>query len=329
MKYIVFLFGLGAVLLFFFSSCSENTHQPEQNDQNIMEQTKEAPIATVDFTNHEFFQPVNESITHLHGLGYPNNQGSLFVATHHGIKVYSEGKWLETVDHYHDYMGFQATVDGFYSSGHPEEGSDLLDPLGLMKSEDFGETLEQISFYGESDFHHLSAGYFTPSIYIVNTVPNSQIDAGLFYSNDGGNSWEKSQLEGLPSTSAHSIANHPRLSKIVGISTPDGLYVSHNNGNSFSLVSDELPIGALYIKDESILYVMEEPEPLLLEQPLESDDANEIPLPELKKGETILYIAVNPLNENEISLSTSLSNVWMTKDYGESWTNILIEGNIP
>ncbi|WP_246941632.1 F510_1955 family glycosylhydrolase [Bacillus pinisoli] len=329
MKYIIFLLGLGAVLFFFFASSSDNTNQPQRQDINI-ENEKSMEASGIPFSEHIFFQPLQEPIFHLHGLGYPNNQGALFLATHHGLKVFYNGQWLETRGNNHDYMGFQATADGFYTSGHPEEGTELANPIGLMKSEDLGETLEKVSFYGESDFHHLSAGYFTQSIYVVNTVPNSQIETGLYYSTDGGTSWENSRLEGLPLTSAHSIATHPRLAKTVGISTPEGLYLSHNKGNSFSLVSEEIPVGAVFIKEESILYVVEDGNNrMLLEQPLESDDTKEIPLPSLKEDESILYLAVSPINEEEISFSTDKGNVWTTTNYGNSWSNILVEGNVP
>jgi photosystem II stability/assembly factor-like uncharacterized protein len=331
LKYIVFFIGLTVVLLLFFSSCSDSSSdQGNITGPAIQNESMKAKPAGVDFAGHDFFQPVSEPISHIHGIGYPNNQVALFVATHHGLKVFSNGTWYETQEYNHDYMGFQATSSGFYSSGHPEEGSALQNPLGLLRSEDFGKTIEEISFYGESDFHHMAASYFTPSIYVVNTVPNSQLGTGLYYSPDGGQMWEQSELEGLPVSSAHSLATHPRLAKIIGISTPEGLFLSHNNGNSFSLISEERSVGALFIKDESVLYVIEEgEEKQLLEQSLESDDAKQIPLPTLSEGDSVLYLAVNPLDEKEISFSTVAGDVWKTKDYGESWSNILNKGNLP
>ena len=47
------------------------------------------------------------------------------IATHSGIKVYQNGKWLEAKTGLHDYMGFQATKNGFFASGHPEPGANL------------------------------------------------------------------------------------------------------------------------------------------------------------------------------------------------------------
>ena len=68
------------------------------------------------------------------------------IATHSGIKVYQNGKWLEAKTGLHDYMGFQATKNGFFASGHPEPGANLKNPLGLMKSSDGGNTLEKLAF---------------------------------------------------------------------------------------------------------------------------------------------------------------------------------------
>jgi hypothetical protein len=332
LKYIVFIVGLGTMLVLIFSSCSDtidqdhtSNHVESQNNGKI--DKPDQSIKATDFANHDFFRPISaDRITHIHGLGYPNNQGALFIATHHGLKVYSQGKWFETVSNNHDFMGFQATASGFYSSGHPEKGSDLENPLGLLRSEDLGESLQQLSFYGESDFHHMSASYFSESIYVVNTHPNSKIGSGLYFSQDMGRTWTESEMEGLPATSAHALATHPKLAKIIGISTPEGMYLSHDSGNSFSLVSEALPVGALLIKDESVLYVIHENNELqLLEQSLESDDTQEIKLPPINNDDAILYLAVNPHNEDELSICTVKGSVWMTKDNGKNWLNIITE----
>jgi hypothetical protein len=336
LKYIVFIVSLGTMLVLFYSSCSDtidqdhtSNHAESQNNKKIDE--SDQLIKAIDFASHDFFRPITtDRITHIHGLGYPNNQEALFIATHHGLKVYTQGKWYETVSNNHDFMGFQATATGFYSSGHPEEGSDLKNPLGLLRSEDLGESLQPLSFYGESDFHHMSASYFSERVYVVNTHSNSEIGSGLYFSQDMGRTWTNSVMEGLPATSAHALATHPKLAKIVGISTPEGLYLSHDSGNSFSLVSEALPVGALFIKDESVLYVIQENKELhLLEQSLESDDTQETELPPINDDDAILYLAVNPHNEEEMSFYTIKGSVWMTTDNGKSWLNIVAEEKLP
>ncbi|BDG43446.1 hypothetical protein PcaKH35_17910 [Parageobacillus caldoxylosilyticus] len=113
---------------------------------------------------------------------------------------------------------FPATDDGFYSSGHPEEGSSLGNPLGLVKSFDNGQTLMNLGFYKESDFHYMTVGYKSHTIYVVNHEENKTLGQGLFYSKDDGKKWLQSQLNGLPQTAAGTIAAHPTDENMVGIS---------------------------------------------------------------------------------------------------------------
>lgn len=174
----------------------------------------------------------------------------------------------------------------------------------------------------------MAASYYTERIYVINEYPNSELGVGLFYSKDNGETWTGSKLQGLPAVSAHSFASHPDLGEIIGITTPEGLYLSHNNGDRFSLISEPVPTTALFIKDESILYVVEQEGTFqLVEQSLESDAAVRVNLPDIG-DDSILYLAVNPLNREEISFSTFNSSVWMTLDNGSNWTNLIKEGTI-
>lgn len=322
--FICIFFGLAIV-----SGCSNEERDVKEDANESIESKEESPSNGVDITKHEAFQPMKEEgITHIHGIGYPNSQSALFIATHHGLKVYSNGSWFETKQNNHDYMGFQATSTGFYSSGHPEEGSNLKNPLGLLFSNDYGQTLKQLSFYGESDFHFMALSYESNQVYVVNEHPNSEIGAGLFFSKDG-KTWTQSKLSGLPAVSAQSIAVHPKLGQIIGLSTPKGLYLSHDNGDTFSLVTKDVPVFSFVFKENSILYVMEEKGALkLVEQSLESDDFTEKNLPKLVQDETVTSLAVSPLNEREISISTSKGSVWVTSDDGKNWTWIIEAGKM-
>ena len=54
-------------------------------------------------------------------------------------------------------MGFAvAGPDHYYASGHPGEGSDLPNPMGLIESTDGGQTWQVLSRQGESDFHAMA-----------------------------------------------------------------------------------------------------------------------------------------------------------------------------
>src|SRR3546814_10803145 len=98
----------------------------------------------------------------------------------------------------HDYMGFSATRDTFYSSGHPAPGSDLVNPFGLIKSTDGGQTWQKLGLEGESDFHILATSYGTNAIYVLNHQANSRMKAaGIYATQSDGVMWSRATANGL------------------------------------------------------------------------------------------------------------------------------------
>lgn len=94
--------------------------------------------------------------THIHGAVRDPADGTLLVATHHGLFKKSDDG-LNAVGPVVDLMGFAVAPDGtFYASGHPGMQTDLPQPLGLVQSTDGGATWEVLSRGGESDFHALA-----------------------------------------------------------------------------------------------------------------------------------------------------------------------------
>ncbi|KWU60996.1 F510_1955 family glycosylhydrolase [Priestia megaterium] len=278
-----------------------------------------------------FLTPLkDEKIDHIHGAGYPGNDEGLYIATHHGVKIYRNGKWYETIENNHDYMGFQATKEGFYSSGHPEEGSNLKNPLGLVKSTDKGKKLKKVAFYGESDFHYLATGYNSPAIYVVNSQPNSKIGQGLYFSEDKGETWNLSQLNGMPQTPANSIAAHPEEVGTIGIATQQGLYLSKDKGNNFKLFSQVQNVTALSINKESVIYsTLSNQKSALISKPLNGKEAEEeIAIPSLDKDDTILFINVNPFNPSKMSFITKGNDIYLTENGGRKWNKTLEDGKI-
>src|SRR5438034_9569959 len=93
------------------------------------------------------------TLTHVHGLAYSGDGKRLMIASHYGLAIYEGGKWSKAPGPEHDYMGFSATSKHIYSSGHPAAGTDLVNPFGLLRSPDGGNTWEKLALEGESDFH--------------------------------------------------------------------------------------------------------------------------------------------------------------------------------
>ena len=93
---------------------------------------------------------------HVHGLAVDPGTDELLLATHHGMFELS-GEEPEQIGPVNDYMGFAVAGPGhYYASGHPGEGSELPNPLGLIESTDGGKTWQEVSRQGESDFHAMA-----------------------------------------------------------------------------------------------------------------------------------------------------------------------------
>ncbi len=190
---------LAITSLLFITGCSSNAETAPVKKDTVQSQPKHTETANT-IPQNFYKETTFGKIEHIHGIGYAGNMPGVSIATHSGIKVYQNGKWLETKTELHDYMGFQATKNGFFASGHPEPGANLKNPLGLMKSSDGGNTLEKLAFYGESDFHNLAVGYNTEAIYLYNERPNSKLQQGFYFSTNNGQDWKNSKLKGLSST---------------------------------------------------------------------------------------------------------------------------------
>ena len=80
------------------------------------------------------------SLMHVHGLSYSADGRQLLVPSHHGLAVYSDGRWSKAPGPQHDYMGFAGSGTALYSSGHPAPGTGLVNPFGVIKSVDGGRT---------------------------------------------------------------------------------------------------------------------------------------------------------------------------------------------
>src|SRR6266853_4396434 len=115
------------------------------------------------------------TLMHVHGLAYSSDGKQLFIPSHHGLAIYSAGRWSKAPGPEHDFMGFSAARDALYSSGHPAQGSSLRNPFGLLKSRDGGKTWEHLGLTGEADFHVMTASYGAATIYVFSPVPNSRM----------------------------------------------------------------------------------------------------------------------------------------------------------
>lgn len=266
------------------------------------------------------------SVPHIHGLGYSTDGQRLLMPAHEGIMSYSEGHWSEGQGEKHDYMGFSAVDDGFYSSGHPAPGSNKKNPFGVVKSTDEGKSFETLAVYGETDFHVMSAGYKNKAIYVINPEANSQMKlSGLFYSKDDGKTWTQSGMQGIAGDPA-AIAVHPTNDAVVAIGTEQGLFVSKDSGQNFEKLSDA-QVTSLFFNEKGSLFVgsYRAPAASLSQIDINTKQTVEVKIPGLTE-DAVAYFAQNPKNPNEFAFATFKSNVFLSNDSGENWTQIADQG---
>lgn len=276
---------------------------------------------------YSFQEVKNQKFEHMHGLGYVSGGPGIVIATHDGLYSYEEG-WKEAVSEKHDYMGFQATREGFFSSGHPAPGSDYKNPLGLVKSNNKGASFDQLAFYGEIDFHYLGAGYESNAIYVLNEMPINEMSAGLHYSLDEGEAWEKSAMSGFDSEFISNIAVHPKQEEMLVIGSEQGMFLSKDYGNTFEPFGEEIMVPYVTLTNDGGYYSSVVDEKVQLKSfSFTGDQVIDIPLPN-ENVDPIVYIASNPDDEKELVFATHTNDLYLTSDKGSEWIKLADKGEL-
>jgi hypothetical protein len=258
----------------------------------------------------------------LWALGYSADGSTLVLGTAYGLYTFTDDVWTRSSTPPRYYAGFSPVADGFYSSGTHEPGSDALDPLGLVKSEDVGETLTSLAFAGESLFNQMGAGYRSNAIYVINEEENSVLPPGLHYTEDDGATWGTSAAQGIRAATLQ-VSVHPDEPAVVALPSYAGLYLSTDYGNTFAIISDGFGEGeptvsaATFSPAEAgvLIYGFR----TLVRAGLDDGNPEPIPAPQVSSEDAILSIAVNPTNPDEIAFATYERVIWRTTDGGASW----------
>lgn len=268
------------------------------------------------------------TLMHVHGLAYSPDGKRLMIPSHHGLAIYENGKWSKAPGAQHDYMGFSATAKGLYSSGHPAPGSGLVNPFGLMRSDDGGKTWKKLGLEGESDFHLLATGWNTNAVYVWNTEPNSRMKRpGLHFTLDDGFAWKRATAAGLQGE-VRALAVHPKDPATVAAVTAAGLYVSRDSGERFvKAASEGEGTSAFFDLDgKRIWYGSFEAQARLTRVPLQGEGITRASLPPLQ-NDAVAYIAQNPARRLEYVIATFQRDVYLSKDSGQSWARIANRGS--
>jgi hypothetical protein len=262
-------------------------------------------------------------LTHVHGLSFSSDGRQLFVPAHDGLVIYEDNQWRVPDLPVHDYMGYSGTDAGFYSSGHPGPGSNLINPLGLIRSGDGGESIQTLAFAGETDFHLMSASYESHAVYVLNPRQNSQLSPGLHYTLDEGQTWTQSAGRGV-SGNPLQLAVHPTEANTVALATEGGLFLSNDYGDSFVQIGNLVPVSAVSFdpNGERLLFGYQS----LFSYTLADAQISPLETPTISNQDALGYIAINPVSE-QIAIATFNKNIALSSDSGQSWETIA-EGGI-
>ena len=267
------------------------------------------------------------ALMHVHGLSYSADGTQLFIPSHVGMAIYSEGRWSKAPGPEHDFMGFSATREALYSSGHPAPGSSLRNPFGLLKSGDGGRTWEHLGLTGEADFHVMAASYSARIVYVYAPVPNSRMpQPGIYHTSDDGKTWQPSGARGLSGRIA-AVAAHPGRAGVLAAATESGVYVSEDHGDSFrTAISGPQATSVAFDLDGTHLWFGGyRNAATLTRMALKTRKAEPIPIPAMTK-DAVAYIAQNPANPKQYAIATFTRDVYLSNDVGKTWKQIAAHG---
>ncbi|MEU0490814.1 F510_1955 family glycosylhydrolase [Nocardiopsis sp. NPDC006139] len=187
------------------------------------------------------------TVSHVHGVGVDPETGDILVASHEGLYVLPapEGPGEasvvpERIGPGIDLMGFSVAEPGRYvASGHPHEGVDMPNPVGLIESRDGGATWQTLSRAGESDFHAL----------VANAERVVGFDGSLRATEDGS-TWETLD-DGIEPFSL-SMADDGRT---VVATTQSGLMRSTDGGAAFAPVEGAPPLALVdWVPETEVIF---------------------------------------------------------------------------
>jgi hypothetical protein len=255
---------------------------------------------------------------HIHGMGFSGDGRQLLVAAHDGLRVFEDGAWHIPPVPAHDYMGYSAVDTGFYSSGHPQT-SDYVNPFGLIKSVDGGETLVTLGFAGESDFHVMGVGYKSHAIYVFSSGQSSRLGPGLHYSLDDGKTWQQSAMGGV-SAQPGQLAVHPTDPAQLALATPMGLLRSSDYGTTFTRVGSAEDVQAVAFSPDGARILFGGTR--LMTYTLASGQLMALQTPAVAANDGISALAISPAQGAEIAYATHGRDIQLSRDGGQSWAQI-------
>ena len=264
-------------------------------------------------------------LRHAHGLGYSADGSRILVSNHYGIAVFSEGRWSEVTGPVRDYMGFVATRDFIFSSGHAGASRGGDNPLGLMRSADGGHSWKTLALEREAEFHLVAAGYLSNAVYVYNAAPNSVMPRPGIYRMVGNRlvGWRSAAGRGLHGELGMLTA-HPTDSETLAAATTAGLFVSRDGGDEFRpLLPGLRATAARFMLDGAgiLCGTLDGKQPGLARVALKEGVREPLALPPFGR-DAVANIAQNPVRRAELALISYERAVFVSADGGKTWQRI-------
>ncbi|WP_078593129.1 F510_1955 family glycosylhydrolase [Evansella clarkii] len=323
------MFAFFSAILIILTGCTTGEEEPPAVvDGPERDLSEEAEQPNED--NEQQVREAVEEIEHIHDMAFDREEeGILYVGTHYGLMHADlnsgEFYWQGTEEDRHDFMGFLITAENiFMSSGHPGHGSELENPLGVMKSEDHGGTWETGALYSEVDFHLMDANE-GDSEYLYGF---DAYGGRMFKSQDGGEDWSEVSAEGINDRfhELYSIISDPEDSERVLAGMANGIYESLDGGENFNLFNNELTMTSVSQGPDGILFANGIGR---IEGLMKSTDFGETwevvgELPE--EAAPVLAIAVDHNNTDTLAIGTASDSIYWSDDQGKTWQLIVENG---
>ena len=160
-------------------------------------------------------------LSHIHNIVVVDDQ--VYAGSHEGLYAQSHDNQWSRVSGEFDVMALAEVSGTLLASGHPGDGFDLPEPIGLVSSLDGGQTWSPTSLTGDVDFHLLEASGET----IIGVAANYGV---LVKSSDAGVTWTTLDVPALTD-----LAIDPENQNSVWLATDQGLQRSNDGGSTFTL----------------------------------------------------------------------------------------------
>ncbi len=303
----------------FLASCGGATPASESKEPV----TEEKETSTEQVPDRWTATKTGTAVSHIHGAGFWPD-GRPVIATHTGLMEFREDGWYELSSNRHDYMGFELVKDGFYASGHPAQDSPYKNPLGVVRGTDKGETLEIRSLEGEADFHYMSAGFESESLYVYLETATSELEPGFYRSLDGGTSFEPMEMDGIEGRGIAGITADASEPKRVFVYGPDGILVSDDGGDTFEPFLEQKNIVTMASTKGKLASITKDGASFdLVVSDLTDETETTVELPSLNADS----VPIELVSQNgRFLLATSDNSVYVFED--EEWTQLLQAGKV-